>query len=67
MSARRTVGIKKLSEHLGIPVDTIYQWATSRQIPHSKRGGEMKFDLDEIEDWIKKRKTWLYNLQQYYK
>jgi len=54
---RRFVGIKYLSEYLGIPKGTLYVWTCYKKIPHFKIGRIVKFDLKEIEKWLKDKKV----------
>ena len=65
MPGKRLVGIKELAEYLGISIDTAHHWVSTNRIPSVKRGGLMRFDLEEIENWIKKRKAAVYNLEQH--
>lgn len=60
MPEKRFIGIKELSEYLDIPVGTIYSWTHQRQIPHLKLGKSVKFDLQEIEAWLKKKRVKVY-------
>jgi len=57
MPEKRFIGIKECSEYLGIPKGTLYSWTFSRKIPHIKMGRLVKFDLIELEAWIKERKV----------
>ena len=65
MPGKRLVGIKELAEFLGVSIDTARDWVSTNRIPNVKRGGFMKFDLEEIENWIRNRKAAIYNLQQH--
>jgi excisionase family DNA binding protein len=42
----------QLAEYLQIEVATLYVWVSRRQIPYLKVGHLLRFDLDEIKDWI---------------
>ncbi len=46
------VDVKKLSDMIGVKTKTIYQWAELNQIPHMKLNGSLRFDLDDIKQWI---------------
>ncbi len=50
------VGIKQLSEFLNVKEATIYSWVYKGTVPYHKLNGLLRFDMEEIEDWIKKRK-----------
>ena len=60
MPEKRFVGIKELSEYLGLPIGTIYSWTHQRKIPYIKMGRLVKFDLEEIEIWLKKKQVKVY-------
>jgi len=44
--------IKEVSALLKIKEKTLYQWAESKQIPFLKLNGALRFDLDDIQEWI---------------
>ena len=46
------ITIKELAAFLKVKPKTIYQWAESRQIPCLKLNGALRFDLDDINEWI---------------
>jgi len=54
-----TIPIEKLCELTGWSKSAIYKKCSKRILPHSKTGKELRFDMNEINDWIKskKRKT----------
>ncbi len=54
---RRFLSIKELSVYLGVTVGTLYSWVCYRKIPYIKMGRLTKFDLREIEEWVKKRRV----------
>ena len=60
MLEKRFIGIKECSEYLGIPKGTLYSWTFSRKIPYIKMGKLVKFDLQELDGWIKKRRVKVY-------
>jgi excisionase family DNA binding protein len=47
------VTIKELSELLKVKPKTLYQWAELRQIPHVKMNGALRFEMDDIIEWLK--------------
>jgi len=53
---RKLVDINYLSEYLGIPKGTLYAWVFLKKIPYFKIGKLLRFDLNEIEVWIKDKK-----------
>jgi len=53
---KRFVGVKEIAEYLGVSIHTIYYWTCLKKIPYVKMGKLLKFDLREIEGWIKERR-----------
>lgn len=53
----KLITIKELSEYLKIKQSTLYAWAGSGMIPSYKLNGVLRFDKDEIEEWIKTKKV----------
>lgn len=55
----KILNIKELSEIINVKVKTLYQWAELGQIPSIKMQGALRFDLDDVMEWIKscKRET----------
>jgi len=48
--------INQLSEVINVKKKTLYDWAHKGQIPYIKLGRLLRFDLAEIETWLKRRK-----------
>lgn len=44
--------VKEVSEILKAKPKTIYQWAELGQIPSVKLNGCLRFELDDIKEWI---------------
>ena len=53
MIQKRLLNITELSEMIGIKPNTIYHWVSRRSVPFVKVGGRTKFDILEIDKWIK--------------
>ncbi len=51
---KRLININELSEYIGLSISTIYSWVSRRRIPFVKCGRLTKFDLERINEWIKK-------------
>jgi len=49
----RIVGVKEVSEFLNVKPSTLYQWAELGQIPCFKFNGCLRFDIEDIMNWIK--------------
>ena len=52
VSSKRLFNIRQLSEYLGTPVGTLYQWVSQRKIPFVKLGRSTRFDMEKIREWI---------------
>jgi excisionase family DNA binding protein len=46
--------VKDLSELLSVKQSTLYSWAAKGSIPSLKLNGLLRFDIEEISDWLKK-------------
>jgi excisionase family DNA binding protein len=53
---RRYLGIGDLAEYLGLTKGTLYVWVCQRRIPYLKIGKLLKFDIIEIEKWLKDKR-----------
>lgn len=53
---RRFVGIVELSKYLDLTKGTLYVWVCKKKVPYLKIGGSVKFDLLEIEKWLKDKR-----------
>ncbi len=54
---KRFIGIKDLGNYLDVSIKTVRHWTLMRQIPYFKMGRLVKFDLREIEGWLKDKKV----------
>ena len=52
----RLVSIKIVAEFLMIKQSTLYSWVHNGSIPFHKLNGLVRFDMDEIEAWVKSSK-----------
>ncbi len=54
--ARRWMGVKEVSEYLGVKPATIYAYVSERRIPFHKVPGSqlLKFKASEIDEWMEK-------------
>jgi len=57
MPQKRFIGIEELAEYLDLKRSTIYQWVHQQKIPYYKLGKRVKFDLEKIENWLKKKEV----------
>ena len=51
---RRLVGIKEVASYVGLSVHTVYAMVSQRRIPFVKVGRLTKFDMRELDSWIRK-------------
>ncbi len=49
---KRWVGLSEAAKYVGRAERTIYKGTHKRTFPHSKVGGRLLFDLDELDAWI---------------
>ncbi|MDY0273493.1 MAG: helix-turn-helix domain-containing protein [Advenella sp.] len=47
------LSVEQIAEHLGVSKDTIYTWISTRQMPAHKVGRLWKFQIPEIDAWVK--------------
>ncbi len=53
---KRYLSIKETAEYLGVAEGTLYVWKCHREIPCLKIGRLVKFDIQEIETWLKDKR-----------
>lgn len=49
------VSVHELSEILGVKASWLYSRTRTKEIPHFKLGKYVKFDVDEVFLWLKKK------------
>jgi excisionase family DNA binding protein len=50
---KKCVTAKELAEMLRVEPATIYDWAALTTIPHLRIGRTLRFDLEEVLEWMK--------------
>ncbi len=50
--AEKLMGIKDISEMLGVSVSTLYKWVSEKKIPFVKIGRLVKFRQSDIEKYL---------------
>lgn len=50
----RLVNIREVSKFLSVKESTLYSWVNKGSIPAHKINGLIRFDMDEIEEWVKR-------------
>ena len=53
----RLLKAKEIAAIIGVQPSTIYQWTHQRFIPHVKIGKLVRFNADDVTDWLSKMKT----------
>lgn len=53
----RWLSVTEIAEHLGIKKDTIYKWVRTTGIPCHKVGRLLKFQVKEVDKWVRAGKT----------
>ena len=49
----KLVTIKEVSTYLQVKVNTLYSWVNTGTIPFYKLNGLLRFDMGEIEAWVR--------------
>lgn len=49
----RWYSLEEIAEHLGVSQDTIHRWIRTKEMPAHKVGRLWKFDVAEVNDWVK--------------
>ncbi|MCX6822353.1 MAG: helix-turn-helix domain-containing protein [Candidatus Aenigmarchaeota archaeon] len=49
----KLVDVKEIAQILNVKPSTVYQWAELGQIPCIKLNGSIRFDIEDITNWIK--------------
>ena len=49
----RWLSVEEIAAHLGIKRDTVYKWITRKQLPAHKLGKLWKFNLREVDEWVR--------------
>jgi excisionase family DNA binding protein len=50
------VTIKEVSKYLTVKESTLYSWVHNGSIPFHKLNGLIRFDMDEVDAWVKASK-----------
>ncbi|MDE2232334.1 MAG: helix-turn-helix domain-containing protein [Candidatus Omnitrophica bacterium] len=53
--------MNECSEFLGVTKGTLYVWVCHKKIPYVKVGRLVKFDLNQLEQWLKKNSVAMLN------
>ncbi len=55
--AERWLSVDEIGEHLGVKRDAIYKWIAEKAMPAHKIGRLWKFQLSEVDAWVKSGKA----------
>ena len=50
---KRFFNVREISIYLGMSVPTIYRYAEEKKVPYFKIGKVLRFDVQEIEEWMR--------------
>ena len=53
----KLIGIQQAAKYSGLKVSTLYQWVSQKRIPYFKSGRLVKFDLNDLNQFIEKSKV----------
>jgi excisionase family DNA binding protein len=45
--------VEDVARHLGVAKDSVYRWIETRRLPAHKIGRLWKFDLSEVDTWVR--------------
>lgn len=53
----RWLSVQDIAEHLGVKKDTIYKWVRTTDIPYHKVGRLLKFQVRDVDKWVRAGKA----------
>ena len=53
----RWLSVGEIAEHLGVKRHTIYKWVRTTDIPFHKVGRLVKFQIEEVDQWVRDGKA----------
>lgn len=53
----RWYSLEEIAGHLGVSQDTIHRWIRIKNMPAHKAGKLWKFDVNEVNKWVKSGKA----------
>jgi excisionase family DNA binding protein len=56
-TAPRLVTVKDAAKYLAVSVSTLYGWVYQRRIPFVKVGRALRFEVTELDDFIRRNRT----------
>lgn len=52
-TTEKWLSVEEIAQHLGISKETIYRWLEKTKIPAHRVGKLWKFQISEVDDWVK--------------
>jgi len=53
MNTEPWVTAEHVAQHLGVAKDTVYRWREQRSLPAHRVGRLWKFQLSEVDEWVR--------------
>ena len=53
----RLLTVRELAEYLGVNPFSVYRWVAQHKIPHRRVDRAIRFDLREVDEFMKQRAT----------
>lgn len=53
------VSLEEIAAHLGVSKDTVHRWIRNREMPAHKVGRLWKFQVSEVNDWVRAGKAYV--------
>ena len=53
----RWLSVEEIAKHLGVSRDTVYTWVNEKGMPAHKVGKLWKFQIKEVDNWIRSDKA----------
>ena len=60
----KIITVGELAEYLRVHRSTVYRWLKRRQLPGFKIGGDWRFDVEEIDEWLLRRSAPINEMSQ---
>jgi len=54
----KIMNLKQLASYLDVSKGYLYKLTSTNNIPHSKRGKRIYFDIEAINEWVLENKIW---------
>ncbi|TRZ50688.1 MAG: DNA-binding protein [Dehalococcoidia bacterium] len=54
---KKLYNAKEIIEFLDISYPTLYKWMREQELPGMRIGTTLKFNIEEVSEWLKKYKT----------